>query len=938
MIRKKNMNIKGLLVTMLLAALSKAPACAGVVKGMVRDSGTGDALVGATVMEGTGNNGVVTDFEGNYEISLPEGKCKLTVRYIGYKEVTKEINVTSGTLTQDFSLDADNAMISEVTVVGETRHNTESAALREQQYANVSMTGVSEQQIKRTQDKDAGEVIRRIPGVSIIDDRFVMVRGLPQRYNNVWLNGAAVPSSEADQRAFSFDIIPSSQIDNMKVVKTAAPEYPADFSGGFIIVNTKDVPARDSWSVSLGGTMNTSTHLKDCFQAKGSGTDFLGFDNGLRKLDNGISTGLNRELNGYSILGNGLNNDWTVSPHKPVADISLSASMAKRWQLKNRQTLGLTGSLNYTYAQRTLADMKNNMFGAYDVVNDRSNYLRHATDWQYNNNVRIGGMLGLVWLSADMSHRIELKQIFNQLGKNRYTYRKGFDAQSDYVEQAEYYYRSRTTYSIGLSGRDKITDDGKAEWNVGYAYANRDIPDRRRYSVYGEEDGSLEVENLNDINREFSALDENIFSGSAKYEHQLHFGEWSPSFKIGGYGEHRSRKYNTRFFTYAWPDGQLPENLRTLDVPTQLLTEENYGGNKLYMLEIVDWGNNYEAKSTAGSGFLSLHLPFLGGKVEAYGGVRFEHSNTKLTSHTRRQEYSPASTVYNYNDLFPSLNIAYHIDEKQQLRLAYGRTTNRPEFRELSSSVYYDFDLASDVQGNHSLRPAYIDNLDLGWEFYPHAGEIISLSLFYKHFRDPIEWTYTVAGGTDLVYSFLNAKGADNYGVELDIRKQLDFINMPSFSLSVNASWINSNVKFEPGSHEDNRPMQGQSPYLINAGLFYNSDTAGGKHMPAWKTGWSASLLYNIIGKRITGVGRSVGVGETEVRVPDSYEMPRHQVDMNVAKEFGRLELRLSAKDILAQKAKFKQFEKNTSKGDIEQVTRSFRPGCTISFTATYKI
>ena len=193
------------------------------------------------------------------------------------------------------------------------------------------------------------------------------------------------------------------------------------------------------------------------------------------------------------------------------------------------------------------------------------------------------------------------------------------------------------------------------------------------------------------------------------------------------YGEHRSRKYDTRFFTYAWPDGQLPQQMRDLDVPTQLLTDQNYGKDGLYLLEQVDWSNNYEANNTLGSGYLSVLLPFFGNRLEAYGGVRFESFHTELISNTRRQEYSPLSTYYDYNNLFPSLNLTWHLTKAQQLRLAYGRTTNRPEFRELSTSVYYDFELASNVQGNHNLRPAYIDNIDMGWEWYPHAGEVISL-------------------------------------------------------------------------------------------------------------------------------------------------------------------------------------------------------------------
>lgn len=911
-----------------------ATAMAGVVKGKVVDAETGETLPGASVTYAEGK-GISTDVNGMFSLDIPNGKRRLTVRYIGYKTVTKDVQVSDGTQDFDISLEADNATLGNVTVTGEVRQDTEAATMREQQQAHISMTSVSEQHIKRTQDKDASEVIRRIPGVSIIDEKYVMVRGLSQRYNNVWMNGAAVPSSEADQRAFSFDIIPSSQISGMKVVKSASPEYPADYTGGFIIVNTKDVPLRNSWNISIGGSLNNETHLKEQLGYAGSPTDFLGFDNGTRGLVHGINTTLNQQGNGYSLLGNGFNNDWTVSKMKPVADMSIAASMSQRWHTAGGQTLGLNGSINYSNAYRTLKDVENNMFGAYDVTHDKSNYLRKAMDDQYTNNVRLGALLSLVWLSSDGSQRIEMKHIFNQLGKDRYTYRKGHDAQSDYMEQAEYYYQSRTTYNLGLSGKHSLDNSNLIDWNVGYAYANRNLPDRRRYTVYAQEDGTMEVENLNDINREFSFLKGNILSAGANWNHDFDLEGWKPSLKVGAYGEHRSRRYDTRFFTYAWPDGQLPQQMRDLDVPTQLLTDRNYGKDGLYLLEQVDWSNNYEAKNTLGSGYLSVLLPFFGNRLEAYGGVRFESFHTELISHTRRQEYSPLSTYYDYNNLFPSLNLTWHLTKAQQVRLAYGRTTNRPEFRELSTSVYYDFDLASNVQGNHNLRPAYIDNIDMGWEWYPHAGEVVSLSLFYKHFRDPIEWTYTVAGGTDLVYSYMNAEGADNYGVEMDIRKQLDFLHLPQLSLSLNAAWIHSSVNFPEGSNEQDRPMQGQSPYLVNAGLFYSSDAAGNASSKA--KGWTASLLYNTIGKRIIGVGRSVGSGETDVRVPDSYEMPRHQVDVNVGKSFGHFDIRLSVRDVLAQKAQFKQFEQ-TAKGEIQQVTRSYKPGRTFSLTATYKM
>ena len=228
-----------------------------------------------------------------------------------------------------------------------------------------------------------------------------------------------------------------------------------------------------------------------------------------------------------------------------------------------------------------------------------------------------------------------------------------------------------------------------------------------------------------------------------------------------------------------------------------------------------------------------------------------------------------------------------------------------------------------------------MDNIDLRYEFYPGKSEIISLAAFYKHFDSPIEWTYTVSGGTDLIYSYKNAQSANSYGVELDIRKRLDFMGLPDFSWSFNGALIKSKVNFEAGAKEANRPMQGQSPYLINSGFFYINE----------KYGWNVSLLYNRIGKRIIGVGRSEGTtsgNDVNSRVPDSYEMPRDVIDLTASKKFGKhWELKLSLRDLLAQKVNYKQFADVTyadgTYRKVEEVTRSYRPGHNIGFSAIYK-
>ena len=937
------MNAKrGIIVLGLLSAASM-PTWAQQIKGVVIDQKSKETLIGAVVTVDGTNVKAITNIDGNFLIDgMKKDKTyTLYINYVGYK--TQKIDgVQAKDADQVIALQPDEQQLKEVTVTAVERRNTDAAMIQVAKNSPVIVSNVSAQEISRTQDTNAGEVIRRVPGVSLIDDKFVMVRGLSQRYNNVWVNGGAVPSSEADSRAFSFDIIPSSQIDNLTIVKSPTAEYPADYSGGFIIVNTKEIPAENRFNIAVGGNWNTSSAFKDFSYSKGSGTDFLGFDNGLRNLNGGIHADLNPQLdaNGKpvsdyatSLLGNGFNNDWLIKNKKPLGDLKLAASLNQRWMLGGR-TLGMLAALNYTNEYRTYENMENNLYGIYDVANDKPNYLRHSVDDQYNNNVRLGAMLNFTFLSKDGNHKYQLKNIFNQLATSRYTWRDGVSAQSNLERSAEYYYRSRTTYNGQLTGKHTFTSDA-LDWSIGYAYANRHLPDRRRYLIDDAlESGVYALSTGNDISREWTQLDEHILSLGVNDKHHFKFGNFEPDLQVGAYGEYRSREYQTRNFIYNWnvSDNNMPSDFRHSDIPTLLSSEANMGYDKLYLLEEKQMRNNYRGHNTLGAGYLALSLPF--GKLGIHAGVRFEHNDMELISNSRDYEKSESSRHYKTDDVFPSLNTTYKISDQHQVRLSYGRSINRPEFREVSSSVYYDFDLASNVQGNTELKNCYVDNLDLRYEWYPSRGELISLAVFYKHFDSPIEWTYTVAGGTDLIYSYKNAKSANNYGVELDIRKNLGFIGLKDFSWSFNGALIKSKVQFEKGAKEEDRPMQGQSPYLINTGIFY-------KNAPLKM---DIALLYNRIGKRIIGVGRSEGStgDDSNSRVPHSYEMPRNTIDFSLAKKFGEhLELKLNVRDLLAEKIYYKQFADVTysdgSKKEVEEIARCYKPGRNIGLQAIYK-
>ena len=928
--------------------LNSAPSTfAQQLKGSVIDSKSKETLIGAVVTVDGSNVKAVTDIDGRFELKgLKKGTYTLYINYVGYK--TKRIDgvrVTDAPAEDALSIAMlpDEQQLKEVVVTAVERRSTDAAMVQAAKNSPVIVSNVSAQEISRTQDTNAGEVIRRVPGVSLIDDKFVMVRGLSQRYNNVWVNGGAVPSSEADSRAFSFDIIPSSQIDNMTIVKSPSAEYPADYSGGFIIVNTKEIPAENNLTFSVGGNWNTSSAFRRFCYANGSSTDLLGFDNGLRSMHGGINATLHPLLgadgnkvgdNLYSLRDNSLNNDWRVMSRRPFGDLKLAASLAHRWNLGGR-TLGLLAALNYTNECRTYTDMENNLFGIYDTTNDRPNYLRRSTDDQYNNNVRLGAMLNLTFLSRDGNHKYQLKNIFNQLSNNRYTWREGVDAQSNQEHSAEYYYRSRTTYNGQLTGKHTFTGDA-LDWSVGYAYANRRLPDRRRYLLNDMQNpGDIALHTGNDISREWTQLDEHIFSVGVNDKHSFGFSGWQPSLQVGAYGEYRTRQYQTRSFYYQWnPSANtLPADFRHIDI-TQLLSDGQYmGADRLYLFEQQQMRNNYRGHNTLGAGYLSLSLPF--GQLGIHAGVRFEHNDMELISNTRDYEKSETSRHYRTDDLFPSVNATYKFSDRYQLRLSYGRSINRPEFREVSPSVFYDFDLASDVQGNTELRNCYVDNIDLRYEFYPSRGETVSLAAFYKNFDSPIEWTYTVAGGTNLIYSYKNAKSAASYGLELDIRKDLSFIGLRNFSWSFNGALIKSKVKFEKGSKEENRPMQGQSPYLVNTGIFYKNEPLQ----------LDVALLYNRIGKRIIGVGRSEGssASDDNARVPHSYEMPRNTIDFSVGKKWGKhWEMKLNVRDLLAEKVYYKQFAKTVysdgTRREIEEVSRCYKPGRNIGVQVVYKL
>jgi TonB-dependent receptor len=905
----------------------------GVVAGIVSDKKTGESIIGANVSIENSTAGAVTDLDGRFRIEgVGEGSCSVRISYLSYTTQTVPVRVVAGGSVEiEVAMVESVQALAEVSVVGVRRMNTEMGILQAERAALNVVSGVSSQQITRTQDRDASEVMKRIPGISILDNRFIVARGLAQRYNNVWINDNPVPSSEADSRSFSFDMIPSGQIENILIAKSPAPELPADFSGGFVRVATKNMPSENALQLTYGWSVNTGTHFHAFRQAGGSATDFLGFDSGRRGLRDGVPSQRfdnNDAALVTAITRNGFNNDWGVRSRQALPDQRFSL-MINRYKALRRSRLGLAAALNYSYTSLAYQDMTNARFGVYNKNDDVPVCLYSYTDDQYTTTAKVGGLLNLTWMNA--KHRLEFRNLFNQLGRDRFTFRDGWrNVSAKYLQQKEeYFYNSRGSYTGQVSGHHTLAAASEVDWTAGYAYANKHQPDRRQIEREEETadpryNGRFYIDH-NDIARDFNRLDEHLYSFIANYRHELAFGAFAPTFRAGMYAEARDRRYDTRYFLYRLYKQNLPEGFQYLDPATEILQPEYFAADRLYVYDSSDRTNNYTGSGSMAGGYAALNLPL--GKLNVYAGLRYENNRMALTNYVTIASDERETHRYRQSDFFPSINAAYRFNGVHLLRMAYGKSINRQEFREVSPSTYYDFDLFSYVRGNKDLLPAYIHNADVRYEIYPSAGELISLAVFYKRFTHPIEWTYIDAGGT-YTFTFENAERANNYGLELDVKKRLDFIGLPQFSLTFNGAVIDSRVVFGANSIEHDRPMQGQSPYIVNTGLFYQTDRL------------TAGLMYNTIGKRIVGIGRSLNNngGGIDNDVPDMYEMARHVVDLSLGYRFGsRIELSAGLRDLLAQPMTYKQFPQFMDDAGIlrqrQQTTKEYRPGRMLSMT-----
>ena len=900
-----------------------ATAQSGTIQGTILDAKTGDPMIGATVMIQGTTTGTTTDFDGNFLLSGVEaGLYTLSVTTIGYEEIIVEnLRVDAGKETiVNTKMKEASLVLDAVEVKAQRKTGTEVSVVSEIRQLNNIAVGVSSQQITKTQDRDASQVVRRVPGVSIFDDRFIVVRGLNERYNTVQLNDITTPSTEVDVKSFSFDLIPSTAIDRMIVYKSPAADLPGDIAGGAIKIYTKTVPDGDKVSVGFTIGYRGNATGQNVLDYQGSKMDALGLGSNYRNLPAGFPSTRNVITNAgtEAMIDNfrSLNPYYNVSSKMITPDIRANINLSKRFIIGKKELTNIS-YINYSNTHM-YQQMTQNRFLFDESVQSTFH------DNNYNNNVRFGAMSNWA-LILNPKHKIEFRNIFNQLANKETIIRKGelFENNLE-VSNQSFRYEQRSILSSQLSGTHEVSEKTRIKWIGGFGYTLRSEPDFRRFTssrAIGSEDAykidlqQFESPTLQQAARFWSNMDEFVVTGTATMDKILgkkqSDDDMNKVLKVGVYSEYKDRYFKARWFGVVNPN-RVDASI-TSQRPEDFFSADNLRSSRVFYSEGTNFDDKYTAQNLLNAAYASLYVPF-SSRFNATIGFRAEHNRQTLQSRERGggQKVNVDNSILSP---MPSFNATYKINDKHLVRLGYGSTVNRPEFRELAPFTYYDFIFDVSRRGNKDIKVANIHNFDVRYDFYPSKGELITIGAFYKKFINPIEAAIFYNGST-VAFTVANSESATSSGIELEVRKNLT----QNLLFLFNASLINSNVVVS-GLSDYSRFLQGQSPYLINAGLFYNHPS----------TGIQANVLYNIIGKRIYVIGDNVLSSNV-------FEMPRNVLDLNISKSFGNTDIKAGVQDVFNQPFKLVQDTNRDNKiTDTDGVFQEFRRGSNYYLSVNYR-
>jgi outer membrane receptor protein involved in Fe transport len=414
--------------------------------------------------------------------------------------------------------------------------------------------------------------------------------------------------------------------------------------------------------------------------------------------------------------------------------------------------------------------------------------------------------------------------------------------------------------------------------------------------------------------RIFQTLSDYIYTGGGDLTLKLN----QQTIKAGYMLQVKDRLYDAQLFAITMPQDNLSLRLLPAD---QAFNPDNFGNgsdNKFAFNSIQNKNFRYLANTILNAGFVQFDNK-LSDAFRVVWGLRVENFDQLVGS---VKKWDPRHTYSNVTDFLPGVNATIKLNQKSNLRVTASQTVIRPELRELSALNIYDFELNASVSGNPALKRTKISNFDIRYELYPSAGEVFTAGVFYKNFENPIESVFQEGTGGSSVFYFQNVSQATAFGFEIEGRKKIS----RRFTLQANGSIIKSEIN-DPLINII-RPLQGQSPYLINTGLLYD----------VVEKGFNATLLFNQVGRRIYIVGDI----QASAGSPDVYENPRALVDFQMSKKFAdnKAEIRFVITDLLNQRQIFYQNNTtSTSYNKIEDATRFSRQfGTTFGITFNYSL
>ena len=871
----------------LLLVLSTMTAMAGNIKGTVFDKQTKEPLTGATIQITGTAQGVVADIDGNYTLNVNDGTYTITVRYIGYKDILlNSIKVKAETLL-NFEMESDAQALGEVSVVAKKNLEGERALQMERQKATLAIEnlGAKEMSIKGISNVEEG--VKKITGISIASAGQLIVRGLGDRYSTTTLNGLPIASPNPDNKLIPLDIFPASTVQNITVSKVYDASAFADYSGAHIDISTKENVGSDFLSISFNAGGKFNTLGKDFYRMDRDGSLFK-----TPSLDQKLIAMSLTDFEEYARHNRLFNTSFQVSKKTALPEFGGNIGFGKRFTLGGNE-VSVLGSIGVS---NDLQTMDNASIRTLEATGNTLNEFNYDS---YSNELKIAALGNLGYRFRTSDH-IGYTFFYARNAIDTYMRREGVDYEDHHLIGSNNVTHIYSLQNHQVNGKHYFGKQWDLNWSGSYSKTSSDEPDRRQV-MFIREDDQIKLFKLNrqETMRYFGSLNEDEWVGDLTASYR--FGD-NNKLQAGFTYKDKNRDYmGTRFYYNL---NKLNPTITDIYDTDSFLNMENVENGSITIDRKKQPKDSYTAGNSIYAGYIATeYYPVAPLLVNL--GVRYEISKQWVDYYTDGGKAERSEL--NKNDLFPSLNMKYQMNEKNSLRFAFSRTVTRPSFIEMAPFLYQESYGSAQIRGNADLQNGYNYNIDLRYELFEKNGDMLSITAYYKHLKAPIERVQTLSGGS-AVHSFRNADNGMATGVEIEFRKEI----VKDLRFGVNGSYMYTNVKLPEGGAYTNsqRALQGASPYLANADLTYSPAFSNDRQL-------SVALLYNLQGPRIHSVGIS-GLGDIK-------QQPVHTLNFTGSYRFNRrFAVKLQVNDLLNQDILFKQEVPTT--GDKVEVER-FRKG-----------